>query len=154
MLQIKEGKLYGTNYSFALPEGFNFKVNTYSCGKAMEFISYEGDMKIEIYFVDDCNCAKQDLQDVIDDSDFIKMSDFVSVIRGNGTGIGIFFKSKYRNEEHYEERYDFPKNKYGETQLDVDIYLCSDKAKHKRTIYEALKLPSVKTFLESIQYFN
>ncbi|MDE7086627.1 MAG: hypothetical protein K2O67_00355, partial [Clostridia bacterium] len=120
----------------------------------IECISYDDIIIIDIYFLNDCHSEKQDLQDVIDDSKFIKMSDFVSVTRGNGTGTGIYFKNGYGTEEHYEERFDFKENKFGETQLDIDMYVWSGKKKLKTTINEALNLPPVKSFLESIKYFD
>lgn len=162
MLKIKENILHGSNYSFALPQGFNLILNRdiFSCNK-LEFVSDDGIVRIEMYFLQDCHSAKEDLQDVIDDSDFIKMGDFISVKRGNGTATGLFFKNNYGTEEycycteeHYEERFDFKENENGETQIDVDIYVWSEKENLNISIYQALELPNVKAFLESIQYFD
>ncbi|MBD5632152.1 MAG: hypothetical protein HDP34_02855 [Clostridia bacterium] len=155
MFKIQNGKICGTNFLFAFPEGFILKSDTdfLSC-EALEFISDGGNVKIQIYLVKDSRSAQQDTQDIIEDSGFIKIDEFVSVIRGNGMGIGVCYKSPCENEEHYEERYDFNKNIYGETQLDIDISLRTDKSKPEKTIYQALEFPAVKSFLQSIEYIK
>lgn len=155
MFKIKENILQGSNFSFALPQDFNLILKgDISTSNKLEFVSDDGIIRIEMYFLNDCHSAKEDLQDVIDDSKFIKMGDFIPVKRGNGTATGIFFKSGYGGEEHYEERYDFKENEFGETQLDIDIYVWSKNRKLNISIYQALELPNVKAFLESLKYFT
>ncbi len=153
MLKIKNGKLYGKNYSFALPEKFNLVVNTdYMSGEKLEFVADDGITRIEIFFRKESCSAIDDMQEMLEACEFIALGDFVSVRRGKGTGVGLFYKSRGNNEEHYEERYDFKKNKYGETQLDIDISLWSCRKKLTTTIREALETPPLKSFLESITY--
>lgn len=153
MLKINKGKFYGTNYSFAMPEDFNFIVKSdFFCGEKLEFISDDNSIRIELFLLNDSRSAKQDTTEIISDSDFVKIGDFVSVQRGNGKGIGIFYKSRRGEEEHYEERYDFKRNQNGETQFDIDICLWPKASKFAKTIQEAIELPVIKNFLDSIKY--
>ncbi len=153
MLKIKNGKLYGLNYSFALPEGFNLIVDDDFYGNRLAFIADDKILNIEIYFEKECNSAKNDIQVIVDDSCMIKMGDFISVKRGQGVGIGLFYKDESGDFQHYDERYDFKRNDDDETQLIIEIYLYSCRKKLEQTIQEALELPAVKSFLESIEYF-
>ncbi len=153
-LKIKDGKLYGSNYSFALPEGFNFVVESDCMSEnKLEFVSDDGITRIKIFFETLGRSAKKDIQDIIDGCNYIKTGDFVSVKRGAGTGIGLLYKSDCINEEYYEERYDFKKNEYNINQLIIEVYIDSGREKLKQTIREVLELPTVKAFLESIEYY-
>jgi len=155
MLKIKDGKLYGSNYSFALPKGFNrIEGLDFIRGDDLVFVSADNEyLRIVIYFERERHSAKNDVQEMFDHNNcFIKMGDFISVKRGEGVGIGLYYENTFGANQHYEERYDFEKNEYGETQLHIDISLWSGRSKDRQTIQEALELPAVKAFLESMKY--
>lgn len=156
MLKIKNGKLYGSNYSFALPKGFN-RIVGLSCVNDDDLVFSSADnenVNIVIYFEKESHSAKYDMQQMFDKNRcLIKLSDFVSMKRGKGVGIGLYYENTFGATQHYSERYDFKKNKDGETQLFIDISLWSGREKNRQTIQETLKLPNIKAFLESIEYF-
>ena len=156
VLKIKDGKLYGSNYAFALPEGFNRVVGA-DCfsDDDLVFESVDNDyLAIVIYFEKESHSAKNDLQKMLDDNSYlVKMSDFISIKRGKGAGIGLYFENTFGATQHYVERYDFKKNKNGETQIFIDISLWSGRKKDRQTIQEVLELPKMKAFLERIEYF-
>lgn len=155
MLKIKNGKLYGSNYSFALPEGFYLNVSSAVKfgSKRLELASIDG-LIIMIYFHNRGCCAKKETQEIIDaNSNLIKMDDFIPIKRGACEGIGLYYRDEVAKVEHYEEMYDFKKNRYGETQIDIDISLSISKYGNIQSIREAIELPTIKAFLESIEYF-
>lgn len=156
MRNIKDGKLYGSNYSFALPERFNRVVGLYGFSEDdLVFASADNEyLHIVIYFEKECHSAKNDMQAMFDENrHLIKLSDYVLTKRGEGVGIGLYFENTFGATQHYGERYDFKKNKEGETQLFIDISLGSGRGKDRQTIQEVLELPTVKAFLESIEYY-
>lgn len=154
MLKIKDGKLYGSNYSFAIPEGFNMILNwDPTGGRKLEFAADDGITRIDIYFNTGTHSAKEDLEELIEDCECTKMGDFVYVRRGMGTGVGLFYKTPVRFEEHYEERYDFKENDYRQTQIDIDINICLFGKELPFTIQEVLETPPIKSFLASISYY-
>ncbi len=157
MLKIKDGKLYGSNYSFALPEGFDFNVSAIVPfgGHRLEFGAADRSVIIIIYFEKGFHSAKEDMQGIIDANNNLTLTgEFISVKRGEGVGIGVYYRDEFRSTEHYEERYDFKENRYEETQLDIDISVWkSSNGKYGLAIKEALELPAVKAFLGSIEYF-
>ncbi len=56
--------------------------------------------------------------------------------------------------DYYEERYDFAPNSLNHNQVTVCVYLMANKEqKLEQSISEALKLPNVKAFLDSVEYF-
>lgn len=153
---IKNGKLYGSNYSFDLPKGFNRVEGLHFIkDDDLVFVSTDNEnVQIAIYFETECHSAKDDTQKLFDDNpSLIKMSNYVSVKRGQGVGIGILCENKFGATQHYYERYDFEKNEYGVTQLFIDIIMCATRRVYIPTIQEVLELPTVKAFLESIEYY-
>ncbi len=156
MKNIKDGKLYGSNYSFALPERFN-RVAGSDCfsGDDLVFGSIDNDyLSIVIYFEKEGHSAKNAMREMLDkNSSLIKMSDFLSVKRGKGVRVGLYYNNTFGATRHYAERYDFKKNKDGETQIFIDISLWQGRDKDRQIIQEVLELPAVKAFLDSIEYF-
>ena len=67
MLKIKNGKFYGSNYSFSLPEGFYLNVSSAVKfgSKRLELASIDG-LIIMIYFHNHGCCAKKETQEIID----------------------------------------------------------------------------------------
>ncbi len=156
MFKIKNSKLYGSNYAFALPEGFYFiaSLDVKSGDSRIVFVGADEHLIIMIDFVCNSLSAKKDTQDIIDaNKNIVPMGDFISVKRGEGVGIGLYYKDEIINLEYYEERYDFKKNIHGETQFDLNISLRTGRGGSEMTIREALDSPAVKAFLESIEYF-
>ncbi len=155
MVKIKDGRAYGSNFSFALPKGFKrIEGIEFMSDDDLVFASQDNEyFNIIIYFEKESHSAIIDMVKMFGDNNcLIKMGDFVSVKRGQGVGIGIFYENTFGATQHYEERYDFEKNEYGETQIHIDICLWSGRKKDRQTIQEALELPAVKAFLESIEY--
>lgn len=156
MINIKDGKLYGSNYSFALPERFN-RVVGLDCFSEDDLVLASEENKylnIVVYFEKESQSAKNDMQEMFDkNSSLIKMGEFFSVKRGEGIGVGIFYENTFGAIQHYAERYDFKKNKDGEIQLYIDISLWSGRGKDRQTIQETLELPIIKAFLESIKCY-
>lgn len=155
-LKIKDGKLYGTNYSFALPEGFKRVVGSDSFSEDdLVFGSIDNDnLHIVIYCEKGSHSAKDDMQEMFDkNGSLIKMSDFVSIKRGKGVGVGLYYENTFGATQHYGERYDFKENEDGQRQIFIDISLWSGSNKDRQTIRDALELPTVKAFLESVEYF-
>lgn len=157
MLKIKDGKFYGSNYSFALPEGFYFNNSAFLKfgDERLEFGSNDGNVIIIIYFRKQFHSAKKDMQEIIDaDNHLTTMGDFVSIKRGEGVGVGLYSENKYIGHQYYEERYDFKENRYGETQFGFEIILYKGiNGENRTTIQEVLKLTAVKAFLKSVKYF-
>ena len=155
MINIKDGKLCGSNYSFTLPEGY-YRLEGIDCFSKDDLVLASDDneyLNIVVYFGKGSS-ARNDMQAMFDEnSNLIKMSDFVLTQRGKGVGVGVYYENTFGATQHYEERYDFQKNKAGETQIIVDISLWSGRGKDRQTIQEAVKLPIIQAFLESIEYF-
>ena len=155
MINIKDGKLCGSNYSFTLPKGYN-RVEGLDCFSDDDLVLASDDNKylnVVVYFEKE-NPARNDMQTMFDkNSSLIKLSDFISTERGKGVGVGIYYENTFGGTQHYGERYDFKKNKDGETQIFIDISLWSGRGKDRQTIQEAVKLPIIQAFLESIEYF-
>lgn len=156
MLRIKNGKFYGPNYSFALPEGFYFNNSAFLKfgDERLEFGSRDGNIIIIIYFRKQFHFAKKDMLETINAENNLKsMGDFVSIKRGKGVGVGLYSENKYIGHQYYEERYDFKENVYGETQFGIEIIFYKDRYGDNTTIQEVLKFTAVKAFLKSIKYF-
>ena len=156
MLKIENGKVYGSNFSFDLPKGFN-REKGLRCFRKNDLVFRSLDneyLHLVIYFEKECHSAKNDMQAMFNENRcLIKMGDFVSVKRGAGVAVGLFYENTFGATQHYGERYDFKKNKYGVTQIFIDVSLWSGRGEDRQTIQEAVKLPQVKAFLESIEYF-
>lgn len=156
MSKINDGKVCGSNYSFDLSQGFN-RVEGLDCFSVDDLVFGSADNKylhVVIYFYKERQTARQDMQKMFDEnSALIKLSDFIEVKRGQGTGLGIFYENTFGATQHYEERYDFKINKFGAVQICIDISLYSGRGKDRQTIQNALQLPAVKAFLESLKYF-
>lgn len=156
MFKINDGKVCGSNFSFDLPQGFN-RVEGLDCFSVDDLVFGSADNKylhVVIYFYKERQTARQDMQKMFDEnSALIKLSDFIEVNRGHGTGIGVFYENSFGATQHYEERYDFKNNKFGAVQICIDISLYSGRGKNRQTIQNALQLPAVKAFLESLKYF-
>ena len=156
MLKIKDGKVYGSNYSFDLPKGFD-RVEGLRCFRKDDLVFTSVDnnyLNLVIYFEKECYFAKNGMQAMLNkNKSLIKMGDFVSVKRGAGVGVGLFYENTFGATQHYGERYDFKKNEDGVTQIFIDVSLWSGRGEDRQTIQEAVKLPQVKAFLESIKYF-
>ena len=153
MINIKDGKLIGSNYSFTLPKGYN-RVDWLDCFSDDDLVLASDDnkyLRVVVYFEKE---SQNDMQAMFDkNSSLIKMSDFLSIKRGKGVGVGVYYENTFGGTQHYGERYDFKKNKDGETQIFIDISLWSGRSKDRQTIQEAVKLPIIQAFLESIEYF-
>ena len=156
MINIKDGKLFGPNYSFAIPKGYQHIEGLDSFSDEDLVLASEDNkyLNIVVYFQKEGLHAKKHIQEMFDkNSCFIKMSDVFSVKRGKGEAIGIFYENTFGATQHYIELYDFKKNEDGETQIYIDISLWSGRGEDRQTIQEAVKLPIIKAFLEIIEYF-
>jgi len=155
MLKIKNGKLYGLNYSFALPEGFNLVISSIiPFGEELEFMSDDRSLVIKINFNKKSHSTEIDTQGMFYVDRGVLTSNFFQIKRGKGIAVGYYIENEYFCGKFYGERYSFKKNKVGETQLDIEIILwdCIRERMPLSNIQEALKLPNVKAFLESIEY--
>ena len=156
MINIKDGKLCGSNYSFAIPQGYQRIEGLDSFSDEDLVLASEENkyLNIVVYFEKGRHSAKNDIQEMFDKNSWlIKMSEPFSVKRGEGEAIGIFYENTFGATQHYIELYDFKKNEDGETQIYVDISLWSGRGEDRQTIQEAVKLPIIKAFLNSIEYF-
>lgn len=159
MLNIKNGKLVASNMSFDLPEDFTLDLKAPGGGyHVMEFFSKDqvvkgGIVYINIEFENAELTAKESMKDFMEDNELKIKGEFFPVTRGKGTALGAFYRSG-RVSFIYDERYDFPENSLGQNQVSVTIELSPLKRKKpEQTIYDVVKLPSVKAFLDSIEYF-
>lgn len=159
MLKIKNGKLISTNVSFALPE--DFALDLRSPGgryQTLEFISENevvkgGIVYINIEFEKAESTAKESMEDFLEDNELKVKGEFFPVTRGKGTALGAFY-SGGRVSYIYDERYDFPENSFNQNQVSITIQLTKQKGKKLGvTIYDVIKLPCVKAFLDSVEYF-
>lgn len=143
MINIKDDKLYGSNFSFAFPQGFNRVEGLDSFSdNDLVFVSADNDyLSIVIYLKKENQSAKNHIQEMFDkNSCLIKLSDCFSIKRGEGKAVGIFYENTFGATQHYIELYDFKKNKDGETQIYIDISLWSGREKDRQTIQEVLEL--------------
>lgn len=156
MINIKDDKMYGSNYSFAFPQGFNRVEGLDSFSDDdLVFVSADNDyLSIVIYLKKENQSANNHIQEMFDkNSCLIKLSDCFSIKRGEGEAVGIFYENTFGATQHYIELFDFKENKDGETQVYIDISLWSGREKDRQTIQEVLESPTIKAFLESIKYF-
>lgn len=159
MLKVKNGKLVGSNISFAMPEDFNLLLKPTAVGyHLLEFESGKGIIKggrivIDIELAESEMTAKEAMEEFIEDCDLSIEGEFAPITRGRGTAISAHYKGA-EHTDYYEERYDFKPNKIHQNQVTVSIFLMSNRhQKLGQTIYDALKLPNVKAFLDSIEYY-
>ncbi len=159
MLKIKEGKLIASNMSFALPEDFTLDLRMPGGGyHVLEFKSENevvkgGIVYINIEFEEAEMTVQESMEEFMEDNELKNKGEFFPVTRGNGTALGAFYTGG-RITYIYDERYDFPENSLKQNQVSITIQLSRMKGKKLgQTIYDVLKLPSVKAFLDSIEYF-
>jgi len=160
MLKIKNGKLISSNMLFALPEDFTLDLRSPGGGyQTLEFVSKNqvvkgGIVYINIEFEKAELTAKEAMEEFMDDNELKVKGEFFPVTRGKGTAIGVHYKGTEGYSDYYEERYDFPSNKLQQNQVTVSIQLIANRGqKLGSTIEDAMKLPNVKAFLDSIEYF-
>lgn len=158
MLKVKNGKLIASNVSFALPEDFSLDLKTPGGGyHVLEFVSKDeivkgGIVYINIEFSNEEMTAKEAMEEFMDDNELKVKGEFLPVKRGK-EALGAFYTGEGVSFI-YDERYDFPKNRIGHNQVSITIQLSPMKRrKPKQTIYDVVELPSVKAFLDSIEYF-
>ncbi len=160
MLKIKNGKLIGSNMTFALPE--DFKLNLKMPGghyHLLEFESEQGILKgcrifIDVEFEEAELNAKEAMEEFIEDCELKLCGEFYPVTRDKGTAIAAHIKGTVGYSDYYEERYDFTPNDLKQNQVTVSIYLMPNKGqKLQKSVFDALSLPNVKAFLDSVEYF-
>lgn len=159
MVKIRNGKLFASNVAFALPEGFNLTLEPTGCGvHLLEFSSENEAIKdakiyIDIEFVNEEIFAEEVLKEIIEDCEMENDGNPFYVTRGKGTAIAAYYHSS-GFVDHYEERYDFSLNELNQNGVSIGIYLMANHQKKlKQSIREALKLPNVKAFLDSVEYY-
>lgn len=159
MLKVKNGKLIASNVSFALPEDFTLDLRSPGGGyQTLEFFSENevvkgGIVYINIEFEKAKHTAKESMKEFMEDNELNVKGEFLPVTRGKGTALGAFYTGEGVSFI-YDERYDFPENSYNQNQVSVTIQLSRLKRKKLGlTIYDVLKLPIVKAFLDSIEYY-
>ncbi len=159
MVKIQNGKMRASNVAFALPEDFKLYLGPTGCGIHMlEFSSEEGIIEdgriyIAIEFIEDEVSAKDLMEEIIEVCEMEKEGNLFPVTRGKGTAVACYYHST-GFKDHYEERYDFPVNDMNQRQVSICIYIMSKPHKElKQSIREVLKLPNVKAFLDSVEYY-
>ncbi len=160
MLKIKNGKLIGSNMAFALPE--DFKLNLKMPGGQYHILEFESEKRIlkgckiviDVEFEEAELTAQEAMEEFIEDCELKLCGDFNPITRGKGTALAAHIKGTEGYSDYYEERYDFAPNKLKQNQVTVSIYLISNKRqKLQCSVLDALCLPNVKAFLDSIEYF-
>lgn len=97
--------------------------------------------------------AEEVLKEIIEDCEMENDGNPFYVTRGKGTAIAAYYHSS-GFVDHYEERYDFSLNELNQNGVSIGIYLMANHQKKlKQSIREALKLPNVKAFLDSVEYY-
>lgn len=159
MLKVKNGKLIASNVAFALPEDFSLDLRSPGGGyHVLEFVSEDevvkgGIVYINIEFSNEGMTAQEAMEEFMEDNELKVKGEFVPITRGKGTALGAFYTGEVVSFI-YDERYDFPKNSIGHNQVSFTIQLSPmGRRKPKQTIYYVVELPSVKAFLDSIEYF-
>lgn len=159
MVKIKNGKMWASNVAFALPEDFNLYLEPTGCGvHLLEFSSEDGVIEdgriyIAVEFSEAEISAKEQMEEIIEVCAMEKEGNLFPVTRGKGTAIAGYYHST-GFKDHYEERYDFPENDVGKSQVSICIYImCKPHKQLKQSIREVLELPNVKAFLDSVEYF-
>ncbi len=159
MLKVKNGRLIASNMSFALPEDFTLDLRSACSGfHTLEFVSEDeivkgGIVYINIEFEEAEMTVQESMEEFMEDNELKNKGEFFPVTRGNGTALGAFYTGG-RITYIYDERYDFPENSLKQNQVSTTIQLSRIKGKKLAlTIYDVLKLPIIKTFLDSIEYF-
>lgn len=159
MLKIKNGKLIASNMAFALPEDFTLDLRMPGGGyHVLEFVSENqivkgGIVYINIEFEKAELTAKEAMEDFMENNELKAKGEFFNVTRGKGTALGAFYTGG-KISFIYDERYDFPENNINQNQVSITIQLKRLKGKKlEKTIYDVIKLPEVKAFLDSVEYF-
>lgn len=159
MLKVKNGKLIATNVSFALPEDFTLDLRMPGGAyHVLEFVSENevvkgGVVYIHIELSNEELTAKERMEEYMENNELKAKSEFFPVKRGKGEALGAFYTGGTITFI-YDERYDFPENSLGQNQVCITIQLSRlGKKKLEQTIYDVLKLPTVKAFLDSVEYF-
>mgnify|MGYP001026094802 CR=1 FL=1 len=150
MLKIKNGKLYGTHLSFALPENFYLALKRDICeGNGLQFISEDGAVEIEILFERGTENLREELLTFGEDCNFSLKGEIVPVFRGR-KGMAALFVNQAKTEKYYEERYLVPENKNGENMICIGISLLHWRGGKFRSLNEVLNAREVSDFLNSI----
>lgn len=160
MLKIKNGKLIGSNMAFALPE--DFKLNLKMPGGQYHILEFESEKRIlkgckiviDVEFEIAELTAQEAMEEFIEDCELKLCGEFYPVTRGKGTAIAAHIKGTEGYSDYYEERYDFAPNCLKQNQVTVSIYLMpNNRQKLQKSVFDALNLPNIKAFLESVEYF-
>ncbi len=159
MLNIKNGKLIASHVSFALPEDFTLDLRSPGGGyHVLEFFSEDQVVKGGIVYINielekAEVTAKEAMEDFMENNELKIKGEFFPVTRGKGTALGAFYTGEAVSFI-YDERYDFPEDTIGHNQVSITIQLSPmRRRKPKQTIYDVVELPSVKAFLDSVEYF-
>lgn len=113
-----------------------------------------GKIFINIEFEEAELTAKEAMEEFMDDCELGLSGEFFPVKRGEGTALAAYYTGEGNISHFYEERYDFPLNSFRQNQVTVSIQVTSFQVKKLgKTIHDVLKLPNVKAFLDSIEYY-
>ena len=158
VIRYSKGKMTHTNFSFDIPENYDLELQP-ECGAGYSlliFHSPDDKIIIEINVSHIEGSARDGFEEVMAD-EFIPhkiIRDYAEVKRGKGTALSLCYGAAGNWCPTYREIYTFEKNKYGENCVDIQVYLFSRKKKKiDMTILEALEVPDIKTFLNSIEYY-
>lgn len=159
MLKVNNGKLVSSNMSFALPEDFSLDLKMPGGGyHVLEFVSDNELVKgarlyINVEFEEAELTAKEAMEEFIEDCELKLKGDFFPVTRGEGTALAAVYTGG-KTSQIYEERYDFKQNSLRQNQVTVSVQLMRMKGKKLgQTIHDILELPSIKAFLDSVEYY-
>lgn len=154
-LKYNNGVFSHSNFSFSFPENFYFKLYDDSGfqSNVLSFCSEDKKIHLEIEIGYCEETLDEYFEELFSNDERKKLSDFITVKRGNGKACGTYYVFKDNSTPTYEEVYYFKKNKYGENVVRVAVYLWNGNKKINKTIFEAVEIPEVKAFLNGFKYY-
>lgn len=149
MLKVKDGKLSSDHVLFEMPNGFYVKPYRFHGIESLLFVSQDKSIQITISIFGVQGMEKRSLKDIYSETPICEVKQKEFVMRGKETGEVIFYNIP-EDIVCYEECYDYPSG--DETQR-FSVWIALDSSISKISLKEAMELPEIKSFLNSIEYF-
>lgn len=155
MFRISNGKFIGERFSFIPPDNFYITLRQSEFNdNGFKFVSLERSIEITVCIEKGEGTEEEGLKEFAEDMNYFLLSGFKTVKRGSFSGVGAFFGEYPNSASVYRELHNFYMNNNLENRVSVTVEATNWRRTEVNPVYEVLKVPPVKEFLESIEYFG
>ena len=155
MLYIKNGRLYTTSFSFAIPEGLSIDTDSDNLyPDTIAFKTKDGFFDIEIGVGVPFNKQPPNIriEEIMRADCFVSMTDPIEVNRDGMIGLGLYYRGSSWETEYYEEFLEYPKNEEGQYTFTL-CFVHRVKSELERCGIDGfMNEPNIKQLIESIRY--